>query len=327
VLKEWRADVKAGGARRDLAIAKAMVGSGMGALMAEMAADGDITGAPPSDQNKARLLYANGWQPYSFKVGDQYISYQRMDPFSSTIGIAADLATKGEGMTDKQRENAAVMLTTSIMANMANKTWLGGLSDALAALKEPEMNAERFTKRMAGSLAVPTGIAQVARTIDPMQRDADGALDAVKARIPFVSQALPVRRDVWGQPLANQGGVGPDLISPMWLSRDKRDPVTLAALASGATVGKPDQGEMTAGDFARFRERSGILARGALLPAVQSDLFKGLTAEQRKDLIEKTVRSARQAAKKEMGLSDIPPPPPGFTIDPPPAGYIVDQPR
>ena len=120
VLKEWRADWKAGGARRDLAISRAMVGTGFGMAMASLAAQGNTTGSPPSDKNKDRLLRADGWQPYSFKVGDKYYSYQRLDPFATTISVAADLATKQEGMSPRQLDQQAMLLTASIMKTMGD---------------------------------------------------------------------------------------------------------------------------------------------------------------------------------------------------------------
>src|SRR5690606_2796056 len=105
ILKEWRADFKAGGARRDMAMARALLGTGFAYTMFEAAKNGLITGSAPSDPAKNRYLRANGWQPYSVKVGDKWISYARLDPFSTTISVAADLATKAEGMTDRQLEN------------------------------------------------------------------------------------------------------------------------------------------------------------------------------------------------------------------------------
>src|SRR3546814_10048993 len=86
MVKEWRKDFAAGGARRDLAIAKVMVGSGIGAVIAELAEKGVITGSPPSDDNQRRLMLANGWQPSSLKIGDPYYSYSRLDPFAMTLG-------------------------------------------------------------------------------------------------------------------------------------------------------------------------------------------------------------------------------------------------
>src|SRR6185436_6587916 len=44
LLKEWRADIMAGGARRDLAISKALLGSGLGMLIATYASGGRISG-------------------------------------------------------------------------------------------------------------------------------------------------------------------------------------------------------------------------------------------------------------------------------------------
>src|SRR3546814_11622735 len=72
MVKEWRRDFAAGGARRDLAIAKVMVGSGVGATIAELAAKGIVTGSAPSDDKQRRLLLATGWQPYSNKIGAKY---------------------------------------------------------------------------------------------------------------------------------------------------------------------------------------------------------------------------------------------------------------
>src|SRR5690606_27937832 len=97
LLKEWRRDFMAGGARRDLAVAKALLGTGLGMAMYEGALRGHITGSAPSDQKRSRLLYADGWQPYSIRIGDRWYSYKRLDPFSTTIGVAADLATMPEG--------------------------------------------------------------------------------------------------------------------------------------------------------------------------------------------------------------------------------------
>src|SRR3546814_5441994 len=108
----------AGGARGDLAIAKVMVGSGVGAVIAELAAKGVITGSAPSDDNQRRLMLANGWQPYSITIGGQYYSYRRLDPFAMTFGTAADLATRGDGTTEKQRAQGAATWTASVVANL-----------------------------------------------------------------------------------------------------------------------------------------------------------------------------------------------------------------
>src|SRR3546814_8007448 len=102
-------------------------------------------------------MLANGWQPYSIKIGDQYYSYRRLDPFAMTFGTAADLATMGNGTTDKQRDKGAALWTASVVANLANRTWLSGVTDALEALQDPERYSGNFIKRLIGAATVQTG--------------------------------------------------------------------------------------------------------------------------------------------------------------------------
>src|SRR3546814_10357964 len=88
-----------------------------------------------------------------------------------TFGTAADLATMGNGMTDKQRDKGAALWTASVVANLASRTWLSGVTDALEALQDPERYSGNFIKRLIGAATVPTGSAQIARTIDPVSRE------------------------------------------------------------------------------------------------------------------------------------------------------------
>lgn len=327
-MKDWRRDFAAGGARRDLAVARAMVGSGMGALMAQYAAEGKITGSPPSDKAKERLLRADGWQPYSFKVGDKYYSYLRLDPFASTIGTAADIATMNNGMTEKQRQDGATLTVASILSNLGSKTWLSGMTDALSALDDPERNSEWFIKRLAGSATVPTGVAQTARYMDPTFREADTVGDYIKSRVPGMGSSLPAKRDFWGQPIVGEGGFGPDAISPIWESTRKNDPVTNELLRVGVRSGPPQRGSMTGHQYADFQERAGTMAKANLGRLIATERYKKMPDASKNRMIKKIIAESRREAKKDLFRSgkeakgappasmpaNIPPPPPGFDL-------------
>lgn len=329
LLKEWRTDFAAGGARRDLAIAKAAVGTGMGALVYQLAQDGYITGSGPADQGAKALKRADGWQPFSIRIGDKFVSYQRLDPFSTTLGIAATLADLGEHMTDKQRDRVTTLFVASVMQNLASKTWLSGLSSITEAIADPDRYAGNLTERLGGSIAIPTGVAQIARTLDPIQREVNGLVEAIKARVPGLSQSLEPKRDVWGQPIEKEGGIGPDILSPLWTSTAKNDPVNKALLAAGAHIGKPSRSvgdrEMTAEEYGAFQGRSGKLANERMRTLVQSDGWKALDGADRKDKVSDVLGDARREVKAEMfgtatkasraRSKHFPPPPPGFTID------------
>lgn len=297
-------------------------------MIVEMASQGMVTGGGPADRNTERLMRANGWQPYSFKVGDKYYSYQRLDPFASIFGIAADLVDLQTHMTDKQRDNTAVLLTASVMNNLANKTWLSGLSDALGALKDPGRYAGNFIARLGGSLAVPTVVAQAARIVDPTAREAKTVLDRIRSRIPVLSKSLPAKRDVWGQPIVSSGSVGPDALSPIWSSKAKNDRVNQALISAGAHISEPSRTlggrELSPQEFGDYRAAVGTLSRERLLPLVSGPGWPRLPVDEQRDSVSDIVTRARKDVRASIfggGKAKdraIPPPPAGFKVDAPP---------
>lgn len=319
LLKEWRADIAANGPRRDLAIAKSVVGTGIGVLVAQMASEGLITGGAPSDRGRENMLRANGWQPYSFKVGDKYYSYSRLDPFATTIGVAADMATKYDGLSEGQREDAAIMVVTSIMSNLANKTWLSGVSDMMEAIQDPQRYAKGFGKRMVGSLTVPTVFNQIARTTDPVARQRDDYGDAIANRVPGMSDDLYPVRNVLGEPIVSEGGVGPDILSPIWESTDRNDPVIEKLLKARISINKPQRDDMPAKDWDAFQEAIGRNARPALAALVLNPAWDSLTPVDQFKGVKGAMKHARELAKAEVFGSkvskgaDKPTLPKGFT--------------
>jgi len=339
LVKEWRQDFAAGGARRDLAIAKIMIGSGVGAVVAELASQGIITGSEPSDENKRRLLYANGWQPYSIKIGDTYYSYKRLDPFAMTFGTAADIATMGEDVGEDRDEKAGMYVAT-IVSNLASRTWLSGITDALDAIKDPERYSGNFIKRLIGAATVPTGSAQLTRTLDPTMRETPDIGSYMSSRMPGQSEQLLPKRDVWGQPIVSEGGVGPDIISPIWTSTDRKDPITLEALRVGAGISKPNKGDMTPEQHDRLQPVAGDLARKWIGELIASPEYRAMPKEDQAEEIRSAVTAARKEAKAHVlggePLDDVRPErkrrsakpaglPDGFALDAPPAGFVLDR--
>lgn len=314
ILREVRADFKAGGARRDLAIARMTLGTGLGMLVASWAANGGITGGGPADRNKERLLRADGWQPYSVKIGDKYYSYQRLDPLAMTLGISADFVDLQSAMTDKQRENVAGLIAASMIQNLANKTWMSGASDVAEAIGDPQRYGEAYTRRLAGSLTTPAASAGLAQTVDPTMREARTILDAVRARIPGASQSLLPQRDIWGEEIERKGGLGPDIVSPLPVSTRRNDPVTLEALEVGAIIGKPPRDDMSPVDYNEFLRLSGQSMKAAMEERVRSPEWRTMTADEKRKAFEAEKKASRKAAKDHLfgGGADLPP---GFELE------------
>jgi hypothetical protein len=229
--KSIRAEISAGGARRDLALAKIATGSTLMAVAADFALSGDITGAGPTNPAMRNILRSTGWQPYSIKVGDEYYSYQRLDPIGAFIGLSADIAEISGQAGEFDSLDMATASAIAVANNITSKTYLSGLAEFFdvmsSASSDPENDnkrAQRWISRLAGS-AVPANVAALERTMSPEMSATYGIIDKIKSRIPGYSDDLPPRRNIFGEPIVLQGGLGPDIMSPIYVSTDKKDKV------------------------------------------------------------------------------------------------------
>lgn len=231
VMASVRADIVAGGARRDLALARIGLGSTIMATAATMAAGGVITGGGPSDKDMREVLRREGWQPYSIHLHGTYYSINRLDFPGNLLSMAAD-ATELIGQVGEADANRlAGAAIVSISQNVLSKTYCRGLADFFSVFTEAQKteNASRgeaYVKRLIGSV-VPSLFATIARTQDPTMRDVsrykgfDAVVASIKARTPGYSTDLPPQRNLWGEPVVYGSGLGPDIASPIYTNSEK----------------------------------------------------------------------------------------------------------
>ena len=240
MMKNVRADMAAGGARRDMALAKISMGSMTMATVGALAAAGHITGGGPSDTALRSHMMNQGWQPYSLKVGDKYYAYGRLEPIGLILGLAADAVDIMGEAEDMDASELAAVISVAAAKNVTSKTWLRGLSDVVAALEDPDRYGEKYLQRFAGS-AVPSVVAQVERTMNPEMSEVRSYVDALKARTPGFSKDLPTRRNLWGEKITFNGALGPDIISPIFTSSVKDSPIDAELVKLKAPVRMPQR--------------------------------------------------------------------------------------
>ena len=239
----FRADIAAGGARRQLAISRAALGNLLFLVMMDQAAQGNITGSGPSDPSLRAAMRRTGWRPYSYRAGDQYVAFSRFDPFGMQIGVAADTWEIAGQADESELGELATVGAVAFGQNTLSKTWMSGLSDTLGifAASSAELGAsrlERLQARLAGSV-VPAGVAQIERMIDPTVRQTRSMLDGIRSRIPGYSEDLPPRRNLWGEPVVLTGALGPDIVSPFYTSPRVESPVDEEMVRLGVGVPMP----------------------------------------------------------------------------------------
>ena len=314
-----REDIAAGGARRDLALGKIAVGSTIMAISSDMAMQGQITGNGPVNPQMKSTLRMSGWQPYSIKVGDTYYAYNRLDPLGALLGIAAD-TTEIIGQVDEaEADELGVALVLSVVQNMASKTYMSGLFEAINAISESSVDPEadnyklaRYFQRLGGSL-VPSGIAAIERQVDPTVRAANGYLETIKARIPGYSDDLPPRRNIFGQPIVLQGGIGPDIMSPVYTSKVVKDSVIDEIVMQEVPLSMPkrviNDNELSPQQYDRLilltsgqdlRAFRNVDLKSRFSQVFSTSGYNRLSADQKQERIKEVLRDYKEAAKDQL---------------------------
>jgi hypothetical protein len=324
-MKDVRADIKAGGARRDIAIARMAFSTAIGAWVAKESASGNITGSGPSDPESRRIWFLTH-RPYSFRIpsefasqieqtfgtdigerleqtGDLWISYARLEPIGTIVGVSADFAEIAGHIEEGESDKIAGQIVISINKNITNKTFLQGMSRAAMALTDPDRYGPRFVQQLVGTV-VPTGVAQLERVKDPILRDVKSIEDQIKSRIPGYSTDLPPRRNLWGEPIILDGGLGPDIVSPLYSHREVPDKTSEEVWRLQAEISPPSRTiagvELTRQEYDDLLKETGQLSKRVLDLMIVNVVWDGISDRTQKMLIEKEYNAVKQAIREKI---------------------------
>jgi hypothetical protein len=221
VSNQMRADLAAGGAKRDIALAKMGVGTIALGVGYDLAMDGWVTGpGPAKNDNKRQAMMRGGWRPWSIKVPDGvgkdgmptfvYVPISRFDPGAMPLLMGAALAeiTRYQGgKVNREWDEIWAASTMSLADVMMQKTTMIGFANLVQAMSEPSQFADRYMKSAARSF-VPAGVAWIEEIKDPVLRQTWSLWAAAKERTPYLSETLPPRLDIWGRELSAEGMLG-----------------------------------------------------------------------------------------------------------------------
>lgn len=208
-------DIAAGGSRADAAMARVALGSSISAYVGNEVLDGRITGSGPSNKD-AREIWLKNNQPYSVKIGDTWVSYQRMDPIAIPMALIANAieTQKVDVHNSKDEENLSVLIVGKVADVIKDKAFFAGLGELLNAMNDPKRYGADYMAKQVGNILQPVyaaALREVTREFDPLSREIKPdpnvpplereimrITNSIRARTPGWSTDLPVKPDIFG---------------------------------------------------------------------------------------------------------------------------------
>lgn len=215
--RQWMAEFSAGGSHRASAVGKMAVGTMVWSLAAMLASEGKLIGGGPTHPAEREVWLKAGNVPYSVKFSDgTTLSLNRLDPWGTFLGIAADIAEISGHTDDKTLGDLAAMGVTAMMRNLGSKTYLMGLVEIANTLSDPDRYGGSMIERRAASYVPFSSLAaNFAQAEQAPMREVRGFLERIKSRIPGYAEDLPAKHNwLTGEVTTYPPGWGPDVMSP-----------------------------------------------------------------------------------------------------------------
>ena len=297
-----------------------------------------VNGGGPKDFKQRQAWQAAGNMPYSVKVGDTWVSYQRLDPIATMIGVYADFKDlmedgKMHSIDDSDFEKFVAASTLVFTRNATNKSYLTGIDKFFSMIFDPDSTSAGETiGSMIGGFVPNILNKGQSITGDQELKEIRGMADAILKRFPGTN--LDLKRNPLGEPVVQEyfegvaGVLNP--ANPMMWGSAKDDPVLLEMANIGHGFSSPSvklegiidltdfQGSNKRSAYDRWLELQGKVKinnrtlRQTLLKLINSKQYQALSTETysglpspRVDFIRRVLSRFRSKAKMEM-LKEFP---------------------
>lgn len=212
-----------GAANKAEQIGKTMIGSVVFLGAASLGLQGRLTWAVPSNAKEKDAFYNSGRQPYSVRIGNQWVSYSKLGPLAYPLAMASAmqwyLNENPQAATQNSLEKS-VSLFNGIAQFFSDQSYVQGIQSlvqlASGGVSVSGTGAQNVFSGLAGQV-VPLSSLQrwITQIIDPVYRKPDTALNvtdlvqSVTKDIPFLSTSVPAIPGSLGRPNPITNAVSP----------------------------------------------------------------------------------------------------------------------
>ena len=304
--------------------AKMIAGSGVASAVFGLALNGNITGGWSSDPKVRNVQEHSGFKPYSLKIGNLYIPMKKyLGDLGPVIGATADFANMckdgGKAILDyangnaddasKHVENMASGLSAAFGDNVADETWMNGLSNVVNSLRDSQHAWKYFENIAAGFIPYSSALNQLRQWTDPSQRETQGhgisnlwgLGPKIANRIPGSSYMLDKKIGVLGDVLPSGTSLSPSI--------QKNDPITTKLDQLGVGISMPNKKilgvDLTNEEYSKLCVTTGVGLKQMLWSQdgkglFQSNVFQKANNYEQTQMINNVVSLARSAGRSRM---------------------------
>lgn len=309
---------------KDELIARQMIGFGMAATAMTLMDQGLITGGYPNDPAKRQTMRDAGIPEFSIKVGDTWVSYRKIEPLSTVMGLVADLSSLGDEVLDDPEMTESDLywervgnVTWALKQNIFGKSFMEGLANAI--------NLASFNDLTGGSGAIEQAVVSIGKGLVPYSallnniavtldspdllsgtaydRQATTIAEKLKQRIPGLRETLPLMYGVFGEEKTIN-------IMDIWTGIKTVDEVNRTELQEeigliGVAFAPVDK-RITQGlrldneNLATLRQYSAEFANLFMEPLIEGDALQNYPDSYKEQIFKKVMRRARKAAMRKF---------------------------
>ena len=206
-------------------LAKGLTGTGIAAAGYALAQAGILSASGDEDDQKNQYYQEDrGNQPFSLRIGDKTYSLDWLAPTAIPLFIGAELNNNIKNSNEEQtaedildRISNGIDAMSSAMNPMIEMSMLSGLASTIKSFSQGDTQVFQNLAINAGKSYInqffPTLGGQIAKIVDDTERSTTStkknafakAVDStgkqILNKIPFASQLLPAKTDVWGNTL------------------------------------------------------------------------------------------------------------------------------
>jgi hypothetical protein len=238
--------------------------------------------------------------PFAVKIGDQWVGFQRLEPFNQPLTQLAG-AIDALQNNDASAEQKVMQVVMTMTDNLSSQTFLTGIGDMLNAIAEPDRNAERVLTRTATGFQPFSSLSRtVTQLTDSTVRDAKGIEETFKAQIPGLSEQVPARLTAFGEDSKRNSPA----VSPYQVSGASQSDVDAVLEEIGYEVGFVGDSiggqKLTREQQHVYQQVAGKLAYADLVDLIASTAWAAADSSEKQEMLEKTVNSGRAEVRKAI---------------------------